>query len=89
MKKAYTFKPRKKEAPQILEFLKLQSNFNDAIRYLIEKDISENGVRDIVKYIPAVRDFNNLNELVVDSIEKNSNNENVIEDNLDIPDCYS
>lgn len=55
--KAYCFKPRVNEAQEIIEFIEKQSNLNDAIRYLIEKEITENGIRDLVKFIPAKREI--------------------------------
>lgn len=77
--KAYTFKPRKEEDNRIIEFIETQSNLNDTIRYLIEKEVYTNGIRDIVKYIPAMRDeeyfnFNN-EELCSRPINVNKNTE--------------
>lgn len=41
---------------KLIEFAKLQSNFTDTVRYLIEKEIYQNGLRDIQSVIPIVRD---------------------------------
>ena len=59
-KTAYTFKPKKNEVQEIITFLEIQSNLNDAIRYLIEKEIAENGVRNLGEFIPSVRNINSL-----------------------------
>lgn len=48
---------------EILEFVKTQSNFSNAISYLIEKEIHENGLRDLAEVIPPIRSreyFENL-----------------------------
>lgn len=53
---AYTLRLRKDEDPRIEEFLKAQSGgYGDVLRYLIEKEIAENGVRDISALIPSRR----------------------------------
>ena len=39
----------------ILKFTEVQSNFSDTIYYLIQKEIHENGVRNLNEIIPAVR----------------------------------
>lgn len=49
------FRPKKNERKDILEFLEIQDNLGDSIRYLIEKEIVENGVRNLQEYIPAKR----------------------------------
>ena len=56
LKSSYSFRPRQDEAEEIKEFLAKQSNFGDAIRYLIENEILENGIRDMSQHIPAKRD---------------------------------
>lgn len=40
----------------LIKFADMQSNFTDAIRFLIEKEISKNGIRNLQKIIPAKRD---------------------------------
>lgn len=37
------------------EFLSKQTNFSDSIMYLIEKEIAENGIRNLGEFIPQVR----------------------------------
>lgn len=53
IRKSVKFKNDTKE--EVLKFVKMQSNFSDAITYLIEKEIFENGIRDLSKFIPSVR----------------------------------
>lgn len=87
-KKAYTFKPRKGEDQKIIEFIETQSNFNDTIRYLIEKEVYTNGIRDIVKYIPAVRDEEYYKELCNRPINENIEVKSIKKENSD-PDIKS
>lgn len=37
------------------EFLSKQTSFSDSIMYLIEKEIAENGIRNLGEFIPQVR----------------------------------
>lgn len=62
LKTSYTFRPKVKESQLVIDFLTNQSNFNDAIRYLIEKEIAENGIRDLSTCIPSIRDFSPINK---------------------------
>ena len=39
----------------ILDFVKEQSNLSEVVTYLIEKEIYENGIRNLVEYIPMIR----------------------------------
>lgn len=43
--------------PRVLEFANCQSNFTDTILYLIEKEIAENGVRNLQQHVPLVRNI--------------------------------
>jgi hypothetical protein len=62
--KSYCFKPGVNEAADIISFIEKQSNFNDAIRYFIEKEIAENGIRDLSNYIPAKRNIESLKTVI-------------------------
>jgi hypothetical protein len=42
--------------PDVIDFLNLQGNINDAISYLIEKEIAENGLRNLESFIPVKRE---------------------------------
>lgn len=48
---------------ELIEFVNKQSNLNDTITYLIEKEIAENGIRDLQNVIPAKRDKNYFKKL--------------------------
>ncbi len=41
---------------KVKEFIKAQTNFSEAVTFLIEKEVYENGIRNLIKYIPALRD---------------------------------
>lgn len=51
----FTFRPRK-DKKDVISFLEAQGNRNDALCYLIEKEIAENGMRDLSKIVPLKRD---------------------------------
>lgn len=70
----YTFRPRKNEDSRIEEFLNKQSGgYGDILRYLIEKEIAENGIRDLTLLIPAKR---NIDDMIV--LKSNANVEKVV-----------
>ncbi|MGN7384370.1 MULTISPECIES: hypothetical protein [unclassified Paenibacillus] len=50
-----SLKTKKNEAPAIIDWINSQTNLMDSIRYLIENEIRENGVRNLQNYIPAER----------------------------------
>ncbi|WP_050499902.1 hypothetical protein [Clostridium botulinum] len=86
--KTYTYRTKKEEHPYVVDWLEGQSNLNDAIRFLIEEDIKKNGVRDLSKYIPAIRSLPNApspnvinnklyNENINDIIDNKLGNENI------------
>lgn len=41
---------------ELITFVNKQSNLNDTITYLLEKEIAENGIRDLQNVIPSKRD---------------------------------
>lgn len=61
IRKSLSFK--KNVEPEVLEFLDKQSNYSDSILYLIQKEIAENGVRDMQLYIPSRRSIESLREM--------------------------
>ena len=90
IKKAFPVKFKKDEAAEVLEFANIQSNFCDTIRYLIEKEISENGVRNLQKFIPPVRDAEYFNS---NKSNLNQSSDNKVNQPIDIkiksvPKCY-
>lgn len=50
-----SMKTRKNESPLVLDWINSQTNLMDSIRYLIEKEVSANGVRNLQQHIPAER----------------------------------
>jgi hypothetical protein len=53
-----SLKTKKNEDPAIMEWINGQSNLMDSIRYLIENEIHQNGIRNLQQFIPAQRSFN-------------------------------
>ena len=53
--KNFTYKFKKKEDPNIISWIEAQDNITDSIRYLIEQEILNEGIRNLQEYIPAVR----------------------------------
>ena len=88
--KNFTYKFKKKEDPNIIAWIEAQDNITDSIRYLIEQEILNEGIRNLQEYIPAVRKNKKIKvkyiehkEKELSSISKNIeiNNENLEEDN--------
>ncbi|MBD2870271.1 hypothetical protein [Paenibacillus arenilitoris] len=50
-----SLKTKKSEDPLVMQWLNAQSNLMDSLRYLIEKEIYQNGVRNLQAYVPAER----------------------------------
>lgn len=86
LKSSYSFRPRQDEAEEIKQFLMKQTNFGDAIRYLIEKEIMENGIRDMSKHIPAKRDIfiPGKKEIKVKSLKKTKDKENAPKNSIKV-----
>jgi len=73
------------------EFCLKQSNLTDSIRYLIEEEIKKNGIRNLQEFIPAVRpklDFDVTDKMDISSENSKEKNNEKIEKELNIPDCY-
>lgn len=64
----FSFRIRNGADPRVIEFANIQSNFSDTVMYLIEKEIAQNGVRNLQKFIPLDRDI-----LEIVEIERNVN----------------
>lgn len=62
IRKSLSFK--RNVEPEVLEFLEKQSNYSDSILYLIQKEIAENGIRDMQLFIPSRRSIESLRELL-------------------------
>jgi len=50
-----SLKTKKTEDPLVMAWLNRQSNLMDSIRYLVENEIRQNGVRNLQSYIPMER----------------------------------
>jgi hypothetical protein len=50
-----SLKTKKNESPAVMEWINSQSNLMDSIRYLIENEIRQNGVRNLQLTIPSDR----------------------------------
>ncbi len=59
-----TFSIKKNVEPEVLEFFAAQSNFSDSILYLVQKEIAENGVRDLQRYIPGTHTIASVSEFL-------------------------
>lgn len=52
-----SLKTKKNEDPAIMQWLNAQSNLMDSIRYLIENEVRQYGVRNLQTFVPAERPF--------------------------------
>lgn len=50
-----SLKTKKSEDPAIMDWINSQSNLMDSIRYLIENEVRQHGVRNLQSFIPADR----------------------------------
>lgn len=74
--KPRTFRPNKNEKEDILKFISIQENFNDTIRFLIEKEIYENGIRNLQEHIPSKRSLKYFSNFYKSKSYENKNIEN-------------
>lgn len=65
-KRSFPVKFAKYEKVEIIDFALAQTNWNDTVRYLIEKEIYENGIRNLSKIIPKERDNEYFDSLFKD-----------------------
>ncbi len=50
-----SLKTKKTEDPLVMDWINAQTNLMDSLRYLIEREIVSNGVRNLQAFIPAER----------------------------------
>lgn len=80
MKNSYQFsvKLKKNTDQRVLDFIAFQSNICDTILYLIQKEIAENGVRNLQMVIPPIRDidtfFSNSSTGILEDIKVQERN---------------
>jgi hypothetical protein len=60
--KSIIFKLRNDEDPLILEWFDKQGQYSDSLRFLIQREIAENGIRDLQSYIPATRSVQSIRD---------------------------
>ncbi|OME78633.1 hypothetical protein BK120_23120 [Paenibacillus sp. FSL A5-0031] len=60
--KPYVLKMKRDEDPLIFQWLNMQGIYSDSIRYLIEKEIAENGLRNLQHYVPSKRNIQMMKE---------------------------
>lgn len=60
--KPYVLKMKKDEENLIFKWLELQDIYSDSIRYLIQKEIAENGLRNLQHFIPSKRTIESMRE---------------------------
>ncbi|MGO4695537.1 hypothetical protein AB4Z50_14790 [Paenibacillus sp. 2TAB26] len=63
--KPYVLKMKKDEDPLIFQWLNMQGIYSDSIRYLIEKEIAENGLRNLQHFIPTKRNIQSMKEQMI------------------------
>ncbi|WCK54492.1 hypothetical protein PP175_25005 [Aneurinibacillus sp. Ricciae_BoGa-3] len=68
-----SLKTKKNESPIIIEWINCQTNLMDSIRYLIENEVTVNGIRNLQNHIPAER------AIAFKQLPSSPNNENAIE----------
>lgn len=78
--------------PRVIEFLNIQGNKTDTIAYLIEEELKKNGMRNLQKIIPLVRDLPaelpGEKEKEVKIKETAVNNVVEKEEDIEINDCF-
>ncbi|MFD2615341.1 hypothetical protein [Paenibacillus gansuensis] len=51
----FSLKTKKNEDPAVMSWINTQTNLMDSVRYLIENEISRNGIRNLQAHIPTER----------------------------------
>lgn len=57
---SFSIKFKENTDNRVLKFVAMQSNVTDTILYLIQKEIAQNGIRDLQTIIPRIRDIDNF-----------------------------
>lgn len=58
--KPVVMKTREDEEELLMEWINIQTTYSDSIRYLIQKEIAENGLRNFQEFIPQFRTIDGL-----------------------------
>lgn len=80
-----TFRPQRKSHFDVTNWALLQSNLNDALNYLIEKEIAENGLRNLADIIPSKRTPKYFESLNTRTKSKSRPSDTHIQDNHQEP----
>ncbi|WP_375102258.1 hypothetical protein ACDZ28_00860 (plasmid) [Paenibacillus sp. RS8] len=65
--KAAAFKLREDEEELVLQWINAQSVYGDSMRYLIQKDIAENGIRNLQQFVPRSRDIESIKRQLMEN----------------------
>lgn len=86
-----SLKTKKSEDPAVMEWINAQTNLMDSIRYLIENELIQNGVRNLQTLIPSERNLTLAMNGQTAAAEENVDPEPepVIEDEIDDEDIDS
>ncbi len=60
-----SLKTRKNEDPHVMAWLNMQTNLMDSLRYLVENEIMQHGVRNLQMFIPMERTGIHRQDLLV------------------------
>ncbi|WP_141503565.1 hypothetical protein [Paenibacillus luteus] len=52
-----SLKTKKNEDPLVMQWLNSQTNLMDSLRYLVESEIAQNGVRNLQAFVPMERNL--------------------------------
>lgn len=65
--KVAAFKLREDEEELVLQWINAQSVYGDSMRYLIQKDIAENGIRNLQQFVPRSRDIESIKRQLMEN----------------------
>lgn len=69
--KPAVMKLREDEEQLVIDWINKQTVYADSMRYLIQKEIAENGIRDIQSFVPRIRDVETIRQqLIKEKAEK-------------------
>ncbi|WP_157373761.1 hypothetical protein [Thermobacillus composti] len=69
--KAIVLKLREDEEQLVIDWINKQTMYSDSIRYLIQKEIAENGLRNLQLFVPRIRTIETIKaQLMQTNVEK-------------------
>ncbi|WP_054943719.1 hypothetical protein [Paenibacillus ihuae] len=75
--KPIVIKLREDEEALVMEWLNMQTLYSDSIRYLIQKEIAENGLKNLQLYVPQFRTIESLKTQMAQAVGTSTNVQNV------------